>query len=42
MDPKFEIKYKFIETLEKIQNKFCWTPLEPLFTMNLTKLTFRQ
>jgi hypothetical protein len=34
---------KFIETcrsVQKLQNKFCWTPLETLFTVGLTKLTF--
>jgi hypothetical protein len=35
---------KFIETytnVQKLQNKFYWTPLEPLFTVGLSKLTFR-
>jgi hypothetical protein len=34
---------KFVETcrsVRKLQNKFCWTPLEPLFAVGLTKLTF--
>jgi hypothetical protein len=26
--------------VQKIQNKFCMNPLEPLFTVGLTKLTF--
>jgi hypothetical protein len=34
---------KFVETcrnVQKLQNKFCMNPLEPLFTVGLTKLTF--
>jgi hypothetical protein len=34
---------KFVKTcmnVQKLQNKFCWTPLEPLYTVGLTKLTF--
>jgi hypothetical protein len=36
---------KFIETfrnVQKLKNKFCWTTLEPLYTVGLTKLTFMQ
>jgi hypothetical protein len=36
---------KFVETcrsVQKLQNKFVWTPLEALFTLDLTKLTFMQ
>jgi hypothetical protein len=36
---------KFVETcrnVKKLQNKFCWTPLEPLYAVGLTKLTFIQ
>jgi hypothetical protein len=36
---------KFIETcrnVQKLQNKFCINPLEPLFTVGSTKLTFTQ
>jgi hypothetical protein len=34
---------KFIETyrnVQKLQNKFCMNPLEPIFTVGLTKLAF--
>jgi hypothetical protein len=34
---------KFVETcrnFQNLQNKFCMNPLEPLFTVGLTKLTF--
>jgi hypothetical protein len=36
---------KFVETyrnVQKLRNKFCWTPLESLYTVGLTKLTFIQ
>jgi hypothetical protein len=36
---------KFVETyrnVQNLQNKFCMNPLEPLFTVGLTKLTFMQ
>jgi hypothetical protein len=28
--------------VQKWQTKFCWTPLKPLYTVGLTKLTFVQ
>jgi hypothetical protein len=34
---------KFVETcrnVQNLQNKFCMTPLEPLFTVGLAKFTF--
>jgi hypothetical protein len=36
---------KFVETcsnVQNLQNKFCMNPLEPLFIVGLTKLTFTQ
>jgi hypothetical protein len=36
---------KFVETyrnVQKWQTKFCWTPLEQLYTVGLTKLTLVQ
>jgi hypothetical protein len=36
---------KFVETcrsVQKLQNKFCMNPPEPLYTVGLTKLTFIQ
>jgi hypothetical protein len=36
---------KFVETctnIQKLQNKFFWTPIQPLFIVSLTKLTFMQ
>jgi hypothetical protein len=36
---------KFVETCRNVQNlqhKFCMNPLQPLFTVGLTKLTFMQ
>jgi hypothetical protein len=39
---KFPKSVETCMSVQKLQNKFCWTPIEPLFTVGLTKLTFMQ
>jgi hypothetical protein len=39
---KFQKLAETCRNVQKLQHKFCMNPLEPLFTVSLTKLTFMQ